>query len=414
MILSMILALAGPHALADSILARAERQLRAQEARLVAFRRDLHQNPEISLQEERTAGKVAERLRELGLEVRTGVGGHGVVAIIRGARPGPMVAYRADMDAVPSDAPDPVEFKSLRPGVRHICGHDVHTTIGVAIAEGLAAQRPDLAGSIMLIFQPAEERVLGAKAMLADGLFAKEKPVAMYGVHTAPLNVGQLGTRPGPMMAAIDGIAITVSGSGNTGVVADSLVRKINTLSTITLQEVLRGGGLPGEMPVDAMVVQSVVRPGEGGGRSIVGQISSASAEARAAARKKVEAIVAGVRSPDVDVTLRFEERTASGVINDAPLVERSNGVIRSVLGGESVVTVPVAPPVFSEDYGFFTEQVPGVFWFLGVSNPAKGTVGMPHSPGYVADEGAILVAARAMTAVMLDRLGNKTNGPKT
>lgn len=406
MILYTLLTLAVPGAPSDSILARAERQLRAQESRLIAFRRDIHQNPEVSLQEERTAGKVAERLRELGLEVRTGVGGHGVVAIIRGARPGPMVAYRADMDAVPSDAPDPVEFKSLKPGVRHICGHDVHTTIGVAIAEGLAAQRADLTGSIMLIFQPAEERVLGAKAMLADGLFAREKPVAMYGVHTAPLNVGQLGTRPGPMMAAIDGIGITVSGPGNTGAVADSLVRKINALSTISFQEALRGGGLASDMPVEAMMAQSVVRPGEAGGKSIIGQVSSASAESRAAARKKVEAIVAGVRAPDVEVKLRFEERTASGVINDAPLVERSNAVIRKLLGGESVVTVPVAPPVFSEDYGFFTEQVPGVFWFLGVSNPAKGTVGMPHSPGYVADEGAILVAARAMTAVMLDRLG--------
>src|SRR6188474_3153860 len=143
----------------DSLFARAERQLRAQEARLIAFRRDLHQHPEISLQEERTAAKVAERLKELGLEVRTGIGGHGVVAIIRGAKPGPMVAYRADMDAVPSNEPDPVEFKSLTAGVRHICGHDLHTTIGVAIAEGLAAQRKDMAGSIMLIFQPAEERV---------------------------------------------------------------------------------------------------------------------------------------------------------------------------------------------------------------------------------------------------------------
>ena len=405
MILYTLLTLAASNHAADSILARAERQLRAQESRLIAFRRDIHQNPEISLQEERTAGKVAERLRELGLEVRTGVGGHGVVAFIRGARPGPMVAYRADMDAVPSDAPDPVEFKSLKPGVRHICGHDVHTTIGVAIAEGLAAQRSDLAGSIMLIFQPAEERVLGAKAMLADGLFAKEKPVAIYGVHTAPLNVGQLGTRPGPMMAAIDGLAITVSGSGNTGAVADSIVRKINALSTITVQDALRGGGLVRDMPMDAMMAQSIARAGDGGGRSIMGQVSSASAEARAVARQKVEAIVAGARSSDVDVKLRFEERTASGVINDAALVERSNAVIRAALGGEAVVTVPVAPPVFSEDYGFFTEQEPGVFWFLGVSNPAKGTVGMPHSPGYVADEGAILVAARAMTAVMLERL---------
>jgi len=405
MILHTALALAALISPSDSILARAERQLRAQESRLIAFRRDLHQHPEISLQEERTAAKVAERLKELGLEVRTGVGGHGVVAIIRGAKPGPMVGYRADMDAVPSNDPDPVEFKSLTPGVRHICGHDLHTTIGVAIAEGLAAERTNLKGSIMLVFQPAEERVLGAKAMLADGVFGKEKPVAFYGVHTAPLNVGQLGTRAGPMMAAIDAIRITVTGNGNTSAAVDSLVRRINSLSTITLQEVLRGNALATDMPVEALMASAVPRPGEGGGRGIMGQISSASADARAAARKEVEGFVAALRMPDVNIQLKFEERMSSGVINDGMLMERANMAIRSVLGPEAIVTVPVAPPVFSEDYGFFTEQVPGVFWFLGVSNPEKGTVGMPHNPSYVADEGAILVAARAMTAVMLDRL---------
>ncbi|HKP30507.1 MAG TPA: amidohydrolase [Gemmatimonadales bacterium] len=404
MILSVMLALAGLSPASDSILVRVERQLRAQEARLIAFRRDIHQHPEVSLQEKRTAGKVAERLKELGLEVRTGVGGHGVVAFIRGAKPGPLVAYRADMDAVPSNDPDPVEFKSLTPGVRHICGHDLHTTIGVAIAEGLAAQRKDLPGSIMLIFQPAEERVLGAKAMLADGVFGKEKPVAIYGVHTAPLNVGQLGTRPGPMMAAIDAIRITVSGNGNKTVIADSIVRHINALSTLTLQDALRDAGGQ-DMPVEALMASAVARPGEGRGLTIQGQISSASANARAAARRELQGYVAGLHPPGVDVQLKFEERFASGVSNDARLMERANTVIRGTLGDESVVTVPVAPPVFSEDYGFFTDQVPGVFWFLGVSNPAKGTVGMPHSPGYVADEGAILVAARAMTAVLLDRL---------
>src|SRR5206468_6878335 len=121
-------------------------------------------------------------LRELGLEVRTGVGGHGIVAVIRGAKPGPMVAFRADLDAVPSDAPDPVEFRSLTPGIRHICGHDVHATIGLAIAQGLAAVQDVLAGSVMLIFQPAEERATGARAMLADGLFTGEKPAAIFAV----------------------------------------------------------------------------------------------------------------------------------------------------------------------------------------------------------------------------------------
>ena len=407
-----ILALAGlaTHVPAtDSLLARAERRLRDVETQLIAFRRDIHQNPEISLQEERTAAKVAERMRALGLEVRTGVGGHGVVAIIRGARPGPLVAYRADMDAVPSDAPDPVEFRSLKPGIRHICGHDLHTTIGVAIAEGLAAQRKDLAGSIMLIFQPAEERVLGARAMLADGLFSKEKPVAIYGVHTAPLNVGQLGTRPGPMMAAIDQLRVTITGTGDLAKTADSARKIVNAQSTITFQAALQAAAsLDGELPVETVVANAIVRPGEGGAHEVLGSVNSASADARKEARKKITAALEGLRSSSVDVKLVYEERFSSGVQNDAGLMERANAAIRASLGTESVVTVPIAPPVFSEDYGFFTEHAPGVFWFLGVSNPAKGTVGMPHSPNYVADEGAILIAARAMTAVILDRLAER------
>jgi metal-dependent amidase/aminoacylase/carboxypeptidase family protein len=264
-----------------------------------------------------------------------------------------------------------------------------------------------MAGSIMLIFQPAEERVLGARAMLKDGVFSPQKPVAIYGVHTAPLNVGQLGTRPGPMMAAIDQLRVTITGSGDLAKVADSARKLITAVSTITMQQALQGAAAltSDGLPVDALIANAITRPGENGAMGVFGSVSSASAEAREAARKRISTGLAGLGSSSVQVKVDWEERFSSGVQNDVPLMERANAAIRVAIGKEAAVTVPVAPPVFSEDYGFFTEQVPGVFWFLGVSNPAKGTVGMPHSPNYVADEGAILVAARAMTAVMLDRL---------
>lgn len=131
---------------------------------LTLLRHDLHRHPEISGQEMRTARVVAERMRAAGLEVRTGIGGHGVVAILRGGRPGPLVAYRADMDAVPSNDPDPSAIKSEAPGVRHICGHDLHVTVGVGVAEALARWRGAIAGSVMFIFQPSEERVSRTEA----------------------------------------------------------------------------------------------------------------------------------------------------------------------------------------------------------------------------------------------------------
>jgi amidohydrolase len=145
-----------------------ERQLQSVRADLIEVRRDIHRHPEVSGQEERTAWIVAERLRGSGLEVATGVGGHGVVGILRGGKPGPTVAYRADMDAVYSNAPDPVPFASETPGVRHICGHDIHTTVALGVAEALTAIRDELPGTVKFIFQPAEENIQGAYAMIED------------------------------------------------------------------------------------------------------------------------------------------------------------------------------------------------------------------------------------------------------
>ena len=139
----------------------------------------------------------------------------------------------------------------------------------------------------------------------------------------------------------------------------------------------------------------------------VQGNISSASADARARAKQTILAGLERLRSPGVDLKVEYEDKFAAGVNNDATLMEHGNAAIAAVLGKGSTVTMPVAPIVFSEDYGSFQERVPGVLWFLGVSNPEKGTVGMPHTPNYVADEAAILVGARAMTAVILDRLTN-------
>jgi metal-dependent amidase/aminoacylase/carboxypeptidase family protein len=182
-----------------SLQSRIAAHVDAQTPALVTIRRDLHRHPELSGEEKRTAGIVAARLKALGLQVRTGIGGHGVVGMLTGGRPGPLVAYRADMDAVQSSEPDPVEFKSVVEGVRHICGHDVHVAIGLGLASALATVRADLPGRVMFIFQPSEERATGAQAMLDAGLF-KDRPAAIFGLHTAPIAVGRLRSRAGEMM----------------------------------------------------------------------------------------------------------------------------------------------------------------------------------------------------------------------
>jgi metal-dependent amidase/aminoacylase/carboxypeptidase family protein len=266
----------------------------------IAVRRDLHQHPELSGQEVRTAKVVADRLRTLGLEVRSGIGGHGVVGILSGGRPGPLVAYRADMDAVRSTFPDPVDFPSLVPGVRHICGHDLHVTVGLALAAALAQVRTDLPGRVMFIFQPAEEGATGARAMLGDGLFRTEKPAAIFGLHSAPLDVGRVSSKPGLMM---------------------------------------------------------------------------------------------------------HPNQVAPGVTNHDVLFKSAKADVIAVLGAQAFVDLQTPPEQFSEDFGAFQAEVPGVFFFLGVGNAAKGIQAMPHSPNFVLDETAIVFGAKAMAAAVVGQL---------
>ena len=376
-----------------SLLDRVTARLAERESALVAIRRDLHRHPEVSLEEERTAGVVAARLRELGLEVRTGVGGHGVVGILRGGRPGPLVAYRADMDAVPSTAPDPVEFRSVVPGVRHLCGHDIHTTIGLALAEGLSAVRTELPGTILFLFQPAEERVVGAQAMLDAGVFDGDRPAAILALHTAPLPVGQLGTMSGTMMAWRDQVEITIRGTGDLAAAADSVTGILRAASTVTAAQAMT------PMAPGFRFVQ--VFPRAGSLRTVGGSVSSATDEASDRARREIREGLDRLSLPGLSFDLAYRSRAVPGVINDSTLTRVTSRAIRAVLGDSAVVALGLISPLFSEDYGAFERLVPGGFYYLGV-----GPIGMPHSPGYVADEAAILVGAKAMAAALLARLG--------
>jgi len=379
---------------APSLLDRVSERLAGQQSDYIEVRRDLHRHPEVSLEESRTARVVAERLRALGLEVLTGVGGHGVVAFLKGGRPGPTVAYRADMDAVPSDAPDPVDFRSVTPGVRHICGHDVHTTVALALADGLSSVRAELPGTVMFVFQPAEERAVGAQAMIDAGLFRTTRPDAIIGLHTAPFPVGQLVTTPGTMMAWRDGFSVTISGDGDLDRTQDSVTRLVRAIGTVS------GAEAVAPMAPGFIFVQAALAKRAEGERTIRGSISVATEAASERARSAITAL-AELRVPGVTVQTDYRPRQIPGVTNDAALTGLTSGAIRAALGDTAVVDIDVISPAFSEDFGAFERIVPGAFYYLGV-----GPIGMPHSPGYVADERAILVGARAMAAAILARLG--------
>src|SRR6266478_6095985 len=200
----------------DQQITQAAEALRA---KMVEQRRDFHMHPELSNREERTSRLVAERLREMGLDdVKTGVGKYGVVALLKGSKPGPVVAVRADMDALPIQETIDVPYKSLVPGVKHACGHDAHTTIALGVAEVLSKMRDQIHGSVKFIFQPAEEGAPdgeegGAALMIKEGALDNPRPLAIFGLHTTPeAEAGQIGCRAGAAQASADGFSITIRG----------------------------------------------------------------------------------------------------------------------------------------------------------------------------------------------------------
>lgn len=382
-----------------TLSARAYQRLDALRDDLVAFRRDLHRHPELSGQEVRTAAQIAERLERLGFQVRRNVGGHGVVAVLRGGRPGRTVAFRADMDAVQSDDPDPIDFDSENPGVRHICGHDIHATIGIALAEAFAAVRLELPGAVVLIFQPAEENVTGAQLMVGAGALENPRPDAIFAYHTAPYEVGRIAYSETTLMAARDRITATVSGP-QARTIAEAIRERTLALRTIDSPESQPIGS-------DFLWGGAQLTAGEGGAWIVNANFSLATDAARQRLREGMQQAVTELKrqAPTTRIEIDFNARFAPGVSNDAQISRAAAASIRASLGDSALVAVRNVSPAFSEDFGHMQDLVPGAMFFLGVSNESRNWVGMPHSPNYVADEEAIAVGAKAMTRIMLDYL---------
>ena len=382
----------------DPRIGRMDEALAEAQADLIEIRRDIHRHPEVSGQEERTAALVAARLRALGLEVETGVGGHGVVGLLEGGRPGPVVAYRADMDAVRDNSSDPVPFRSEVPGVRHICGHDIHTTVALGVAEALVSIREDLPGTVKFVFQPAEENIQGAKAMIEDGVLEDPAPSAIFAVHTAPLEVGQVGSIEGLGLPGMDVIRIRISGD-DARETAQAAARLISGVSTV---------GPPGSPAPEGddfiWANAGSRRNGADDAYVVRGSVKASGDDQYASAKQQIEEGLEQIVRKGTTYELEYRDRVLPDMVNDIPLVRATYAPLRRTLG-ESNLIASGSTPYFGEDFAFYQQVIPGAMYWLGVSNAEKGTVGMPHSPGYVADEGAIRVGSAAMAAVLLDYL---------
>jgi amidohydrolase len=410
---------------ASSLARSIDTAAQALEAQVIAWRRDFHANPELGNREFRTAAVVAAHLRRLGFdEVRTEVAHTGVVGLLRGALPGPVVALRADMDALPVaeevDLPFAskvrTEWNGEQVGVMHACGHDAHTAILMGVAEVLAGLRDGLRGTVKFIFQPAEElppegEEGGAKMMVEQGAMDNPRPDAVFGLHvTSRLPVGVIGYRPGPTMASADNLRITIHGRQTHGAMPWYGVDPI-----VTSAQVVLGLQTIVSRETDLTREPAVVTIGaiKGGVRENIipdsvemrGTIRSFDEEMRDEIHERVtylaEAISRGARA-GCTVCIK---KNYPVTVNDPALTEQMAPTLRRVAGPERAVLVPKV--MGSEDFSFFQRVSPGLFFFIGVTpeNVVLANSAPNHSPRFVIDERSLLLGVRALAHVACDYL---------
>jgi amidohydrolase len=395
----------------DQKVAAAAEALRG---RLVETRRDIHMHPELSNREERTARVVAERLRALGLtDVKTGVGKHGVTALLVGGKPGPVVAVRADMDALPIQETNDVPYKSQNPGVKHACGHDVHTTVELGVAEVLSKMKDEVRGTVKFIFQPAEEGAPageegGAKLMIKEGAFDNPRPQAVFGLHTEPnLQAGQIGYHSGPAMASADTFYITVKGKSSHGaqphVGVDAVV--VAAQCVLALQNI-RSRRID---PLEPLVITVGTIAGGSRFNFFAGEVKM-TGTMRTFNYQVRERSIAMMRETLTNVgeaygaTVELELGDGNAVTyNEPALVEETLPTIRRVVGAGN--TLAIKPFMPAEDFSAYQKLAPGFFYFLGVGNRERGITAGWHTPNYDVDEESLVVGVKVMSNVLLDYL---------
>jgi amidohydrolase len=371
------------------------------------LRRDFHRHPELGFQETRTSGIVTRELQAMGFEVNTGVGKTGVVALLEGQGPGPVVMLRFDMDALPITEETGAEYASVIPGVMHACGHDGHTAIGLTVARLLMNHRSELAGSVKFVFQPAEEGLGGAEAMIADGVLQNPRPDYALGVHLwNDKPVDTICISDGPLMAASETFEITLTGKGGHGAIPNLAVdpvvgaaQVINALQTIVSRNV---------SPLETAVV-SVTTMKAGDTFNVIPQKVELSGTIRTflpAVREKVlERFSSIVTKVSEAMNCQSEIKLTSitpAVINDPQVSTCVDETVHQILPGSRLESD--FRTMGSEDMAFFMQDIPACFFFYGSANEERGLNAPHHHPRFDFDEAALPKAA-ALLATATTRL---------
>jgi amidohydrolase len=388
--------------------------------RIIEIRHDLHQHPELGNRETRTAGVVAAHLRALGIEVRTGVAHTGVVGVLRGGRPGPTIAIRADMDALPVTENTPYPWKSTvrteylgqDVGVMHACGHDVHTAVQMGVASVLAGMREQIPGTVVFLFQPAEEGAPpgeegGAKLMLDEGVFRELRPEAVLGLHTfAHMETGRIGYTPGPAMAAADRFVIRVKGRQSHGASPHLSIDPVVMASQAVLAlQTIRSRNLSPFEP--SVVTVGMIRGGERNNIipaevELQGTVRTFDPAVQDEVERRMREIMEGVTRAGGGTYEMTYDRGVPVTVNNRELAARLHPTLVRLMGEGNVLTVP--PTTGAEDFAFFANTVPGFFYRLGTVAPGT-TSGDHHTPTFMADDASIPIGMRVMTGLVLDYL---------
>jgi amidohydrolase len=366
------------------------------------LRRDFHRHPELGFQEVRTAGIVARQLQELGLEVSTGIAETGVVALLEGERPGPVVLLRFDMDALPILEQTGADYASTNPGVMHACGHDGHTAIGLTVARLLNNHRSELAGTAKLVFQPAEEGLGGAERMVEEGVLKDPSPETCLALHVwNEKPFGWVGIASGSTMSAAEIFKVRITGKGGHGALPNLAIDPVIAAAQVVsaLQSIVARNVSPLQTAVVSVTMLHAgdafnVIPGEA---VLQGTIRTFEPAVRARVLERFQQVVEGVAEAmgcQAEVDMRS---LTPAVINDPQVAARVQAVAARVLPDSELSTN--FSTMGSEDMAFMMQEIPGCYFFLGSANPEKGFDAPHHHPRFDIDERVLPRAAALMAA---------------
>ncbi len=405
---------------AFSQLDRVNKLVEKHAATTIKMREQIHQNPELGNREFKTAEMVANHLRSLGMEVKTGIGHTGVIGLLKGGKPGTVVAVRADMDALPVTEDTPYAFKSTarttyggkEVGVMHACGHDIHTSVQLGVASVLADMRDDIPGTIKFIFQPAEEgpppgEEGGADLMLKEGAFNDPRPSAVFGLHSyAHMESGKIGYTPGPALAAVDQFIIKIRGKQAHGAQPQLSVDPIVMASqVVTALQTIRSRNLHPLQP--SVVTVGIFRGGERfniipAEVHLEGTVRTYDPEVRDQVEKRMNELVEGItRAYGGTYDLNYDRGTPA-TINNLELTKKMVPTLYKVMGKENVLEIE--PTMGGEDFAYFANEVPGFFYRLGMVKPGTESGGH-HTPNFMADNSCVPIGMKAMSMLLLDYL---------